>query len=110
MSKSRPFPSLVRKLEVMVRRAIGALRIWSELFTTLRVPKIFNLRIDQYERANIASNTYYDRLLDHGVSLVPAQDCVGTFLLTFKHYPQRRKAASFYLDEVMQKLKESPQK
>ena len=75
-------------------------------FTTLRVPKIFNLRTDPYERADITSNTYYDWLLDHAFLLVPAQDYVGEFLTTFKEYPPRQKAASFNMDEVMQKLKE----
>jgi len=41
---------------------------------------------------------------------VPAQDYVGQFLMTFKEYPQRQKAATFNLDEVMQKLKEAPAK
>ena len=94
------------KLVFMEQRARGTLRIWSEPFVTLRVPKIFNLRLDPYERADITSNTYYDWLLDHVFLLVPAQDYVGKFLMTFKEYPQRQKAASFNLDEVMQKLKE----
>ena len=90
----------------MEQRAPGTLRVWAEPFTTLRVPKIFNLRTDPYERADITSNTYYDWLLDHAFLLVPAQDYVGKFLMTFKDYPQRQKAASFNLDEVLQKLKE----
>jgi arylsulfatase len=44
--------------------------------------------------------------LDHAFLLVPAQDYVGQFLLTFRDYPQRQKAAGFNMDEVMQKLKE----
>jgi arylsulfatase A-like enzyme len=51
------------------------------------------------------SNTYYDWLMDH--VFAPAQDYVGRFLMTFKGFPQRQKAASFNLDEVLQKLKES---
>jgi len=39
---------------------------------------------------------------------VPAQDYVGKFLMTFKEYPQRQKAASFHLDDALQKLKEAP--
>ncbi len=62
--------------------------------------------LDPYERADITSNTYYDWLLDHAFLLVPAQDYVGKFLMTFKDYPQRQKAASFNMDEVLQKLKE----
>jgi len=95
------------KLVFMEQRAPGTLRIWAEPFTTLRVPKIFNLRTDPYERADITSNTYYDWLIDHVYLLVPAQDYVGKFLMTFKDYPQRQKAASFNLDDVLQKLKES---
>ena len=95
------------KLVFMEQRAPGTLRIWAEPFTTLRVPKIFNLRTDPYERADITSNTYYDWLLDHVFLLVPAQDYVGKFLMTFKDYPQRQKAASFNLDEVLEKLKEA---
>lgn len=95
------------KLVFMEQRARGTLQIWSEPFTSLRLPKIFNLRTDPYERADITSNTYYDWLLDHAFLLVPAQDYVGEFLMTFKEFPPRQKAASFNLDEVMKKLSES---
>ncbi len=94
------------KLVFMEQRAPGTLRIWAEPFVSLRLPKMFNLRTDPYERADITSNTYYDWLLDHAFLLVPAQDYVGKFLMTFKDYPPRQKAASFNLDEVMQKLQE----
>jgi arylsulfatase len=67
---------------------------------------MFNLRADPYERADVTSNTYYDWLLDHAFLMVPAQAYVGQFLATFKEYPQRQKAASFNLDEVMRKLQE----
>jgi hypothetical protein len=53
------------------------------------------------------SVTYWDWILDHGFAFVPAQAIVGQFLMTFKEYPQRQKAASFNLDEVLQKMKES---
>ena len=85
----------------MEQQAPGTMRIWAEPFTSLRLPKIFNLRTDPYERADITSNTYCDWLLDHAFLLVPAQAYVGQFLATFKDYPQRQKAASFNLDEVL---------
>ena len=85
----------------------GTLRLWAAPFVNLRVPKIFNLRTDPYERADITSNTYYDWLMDHVFLLIPAQDYVGQFLASFKEYPQRQKAASFNLDEVMSKLSDS---
>jgi arylsulfatase len=98
------------KLVFMEQRVPGTLRVWAEPFVTLRVPKIFNLRLDPYERADITSNTYYDWLLDRAFLLIPAQDYVGKFLMTFKEYPQRQKAAAFNLDEVLQNLKENPAK
>jgi len=86
------------------QRVQGTMQIWAEPFVTLRVPKIFNLREDPYEKADITSNTYYDWLINHVFLLVPAQDYVGKFLATFKDYPQRQKASSFNLDEVMKTL------
>ena len=97
------------KLVFMEQRAPGTLRVWAEPFTNLRLPKIFNLRTDPYERADITSNTYYDWILDHAFLLVPAQDYVGQFLTSFKDYPPRQKAASFNMDEVLGKLKEAKQ-
>ena len=69
-----------------------------------RLPWLYNLRTDPYERATITSNTYWDWYLNHVFLLVPAQDIVGKFLGTFKEYPPRQKAASFTIDQVMQKL------
>jgi hypothetical protein len=40
------------------QRVQGTLQIWFEPFVALRVPKIFNLRTDPFERADITSNTY----------------------------------------------------
>jgi arylsulfatase len=95
------------KLVFLEQRVQGTLRLWAEPFTTLRLPKIFNLRIDPYERADVTSNTYYDWLIDHVFLLVPAQDYVGGFIRTFREYPPRQRAASFNVDEVMRKLTES---
>jgi arylsulfatase len=94
------------KLVFMEQRAVGTMRIWAEPFTRLRVPKLFNLRTDPYERADITSNTYYDWFFDHVYLLVPAQQIVGQFLSTFKEFPPRQKAASFSVDQVMEKLTE----
>ena len=92
------------KMVFLEQQVPGTLRIWAAPFVNLRVPKIFNLRTDPYERADITSNTYYDWLMDHVFLLIPAQDYVGQFLASFKEFPQRQKAASFNLDEVMSKL------
>jgi len=94
------------KMIFMEQRSTGTMAVWANPFTPLRIPLIFNLRRDPYEHAQITSNTYYDWLLDHVFLLVPAQDIVGEFLMTFKDYPPRMEAASFSLDKVMEKLQE----
>ncbi len=96
------------KLIFMEQKTPGGFRVWMEPFVPLRVPLMFNLRRDPYERAEITSNTYYDWLIDHAYLLVPAQDYVGQFLMTFRDYPPRQKAASFSLDQVMEKLTAPP--
>jgi arylsulfatase len=98
------------KFVFMEQRAQGTLRVWAEPFVSLRVPKLFNLRTDPYERADITSNTYYDWFIDHAFVMAPAQAYVANFLTTFKEYPQRQKSASFNLDEVLEKMKENPGK
>ena len=92
------------KLIFMEQRSEGTLELWANPFTPLRIPLMFNLRRDPYERSQLTSNTYYDWLIDRAFLLVPAQAYVGNFLATFKEYPPRQKAASFSLDQVMEKL------
>jgi arylsulfatase len=92
------------KIVFKEQRVPGTLQVWSEPFVDLRVPKFFNLRIDPFERADITSNTYYDWLIDRAFLAVPAQALVGEFLQTFREFPPRQKAASFNVDQVMEKL------
>ncbi len=96
------------KMIFMEQRVEATLRAWAEPFVPLRVPLIFNLRRDPYERSQKTSNTYYDWLIDRVYLLVPAQDYVGAFLATFAEYPPRQKPASFSLEQVMEKLTEQP--
>ncbi|WP_394019333.1 arylsulfatase [Xanthobacter pseudotagetidis] len=94
------------KLVFSEQRATGTLRIWAEPFTQLRVPKIFDLRSDPYERADLTSNTYYDWMLDRAYLLVPAQVEVAKFLSTFKEYPPAQRPASFSIDQLQEQLQE----
>jgi len=89
------------------QRTPGTLKIWADPFVALRVPKLFNLRTDPYERADITSNTYYDWLLKRDYIALAAQPIVAQFLATFKEFPPRQKAASFTIDQVMEKMSES---
>jgi arylsulfatase len=94
------------KLIFMEQRVQGTCQIWAEPFVTLRLPMLFNLRTDPFEFAHITSNSYFDWFIDHVFLLVPAQHLVGRFLATFKDFPPRQKAASFTVDQVLEKLKE----
>jgi arylsulfatase A-like enzyme len=95
------------KVVFLEQRAEGTLRIWAEPFVSLRVPKLFNLRTDPFERADITSNTYYDWLLDNDYIILAASALVSQFLETFKEFPPRQKAASFTIDQVVAKLEAS---
>ncbi|MCP4072080.1 MAG: arylsulfatase [Hyphomicrobiales bacterium] len=92
------------KVLFMEQKAETTMRAWIEPWTELRLPLIFNLRRDPYERGYATSNTYYDWLLDRAFLLVPAQVYVRGFLQTFKEFPPRQEAASFSLSKVMKKL------
>jgi len=86
------------------QRAPGTMLVWGEPFVKTRIPWLFNLRTDPYERATITSNTYWDWYFDHVYLLVPLQTYVGQFLATFEEFPPRQKAASFTIDQVMEQL------
>jgi arylsulfatase A-like enzyme len=92
------------KFIFMEQRVTGTLQIWQEPLVVLRFPKLFNLRTDPYERADITSNTYWDWVLDHVYLFLPAQKFVADFLQTFVEFPPRQKAASFTIDQVLEKL------
>jgi arylsulfatase len=92
------------KVAFSVQDVEGTFEVWQNPFRTLRVPYIFNLRTDPYERASITSNDYNNWLIEHTWALVPIQRKVGEFIATFKEYPPRAKAASFTVDQVMETL------
>jgi arylsulfatase len=90
------------------QRATGTLRVWAEPFTKLRMPKLFNLRSDPYERADITSNTYYDWLISDGAGVfIAAPPVVGAFLATFKEYPPSQRPSSFSIDQLVEKMQRS---
>jgi arylsulfatase A-like enzyme len=92
------------KLVFIEMREQGTAAIWAEPFVELRMPKLFDLRADPFEQADITSNTYWDWVIEHVYLFVPAQKYVGDFLATFKEFPPAQKPASFNLEEVKRKL------
>jgi hypothetical protein len=78
--------------------------VCAEPFVPLRVPKLFNLRIDPFERADITSNTYWQWVVENGFIVMAAQPIMGDFLKTFIEYPPRQKAATFTIDQALEKM------
>ncbi len=95
------------KFVFMEQRWPGTLQVWAEPFTRLRSGKMFDLRADPYERADITSNTYYDWTMDHLFLVVPSQAYVVKFIETFKEFPPRQKPASFGIDQALETLQQS---
>jgi arylsulfatase len=88
------------------QRVEGTMRIWAEPFVQLRVPKVFNLRTDPYERADITSNTYYEWFLYHDYIALAASMMLVPFLESFKAFPPRQKPGSFSIDQALQKMQD----
>jgi arylsulfatase len=95
------------KCVFMEQRCPGTMQVWGEPFTVLRVPKLYNLRTDPFERADVTSNTYWDWYINKGYMIMAAQALVTPFLATFKDFPPRQKAASFTIDQAMEKMEAS---
>lgn len=81
--------------------------VWSNPFVQLRMPKLFNLRSDPFERADTNANSYNDWWIEHVFLLVPAQRHVAEQLATFEAFPPRQKPAKFNVSEVLNRLREA---
>ena len=98
-----------RRLESPFHGAAGPrVGVWQEPLVALRVPKLFNLRSDPFERAGEDASMFYDKwMVDRTFLLVPAQAIVGEFLKTFKEFPPRQKPASFSIDQALEKAQQT---
>jgi arylsulfatase A-like enzyme len=93
------------KIVFMEQRKQGTLGIWAEPFTILRVPKLFNLRTDPFERADVTSNSYWDWFIDRDYITAYGVAITTAFLQTFKDFPPRHEPASFSVNKAVDKLK-----
>ncbi|WP_062604570.1 arylsulfatase [Caballeronia calidae] len=82
------------------QRAPGGFAVWNNPLTCLRVPKIFNLRMDPYERADIVSDQYYDWTTQNVYVTYGAIAQTAKFLETFVAYPPAQTPASFTVDGI----------
>ncbi len=92
------------KVVFMEQRVQGTLQIWLEPFVVLRGPKIYNLRTDPFERADITSNTYFDWYFYHDYMAQGAVAICTEFLKTFEEFPPAQRAATFSIDQAIEKL------
>src|SRR5262249_28375905 len=89
---------------VFAEQRADAFKVWSEPLVKLRVPLIFNLRSDPFEKAQHESIYHPDWMARRVFLLVPAQEYVGKWISSFKDFPPRQKPASSSIDEVIKKL------
>ncbi|HTH89903.1 arylsulfatase [Mycobacterium sp.] len=92
------------KAVFLEQRCKGTLQVWAEPFTHLRLPKLYNLRTDPYEFADVTSNTYYEWLIRHDYFIFYMTAMATKFLETFKEFPPRHEPASFSVDQAVEKL------
>ena len=96
------------KCVFMEQRCNGTMQVWAEPFTRLRIPKLFNLRTDPYERADVTSNTYYDWFLHNAYFIYVAQAGAAKVVESFKDFPPAQKPGTFTIDQAMAKMSELP--
>lgn len=81
------------------------LQVWREPFVHLRLPLLFNLRRDPFEKAQHNSNTYHDWMIDRAFVLVPLQAVASKFLMTLKDYPPSQAPGDWSLDSLERQIK-----
>jgi arylsulfatase A-like enzyme len=91
---------------VWLENRAQAFEVWREPFVQLRVPLIFNLRRDPFEKAQHNSNTYNDWMLDRPYIIVPITELAAKFLKTMVDYPPSATAGSFNLSKMQKQIEE----
>jgi arylsulfatase len=82
------------------------LQVWREPFIKLRLPLLFNLRRDPFEKAYENSNTYHDWMIDRAYVLGPMQTVAARFLMTMKEYPPSQKPGDWSLESLEKQIKD----
>jgi len=80
------------------------LQIWREPFIELRMPLLFNLRRDPYERAQHNSNTYHDWVIDRAFMLGPMQVVATRFLETLREFPPSQTPGDWSLSTIEKQI------
>jgi arylsulfatase len=83
------------------------MNVWKMPATPLRVPIITDMMTDPFEYAWDASAYYEKWVMEHAFLALPAVAKVAAYMATYKDFPPRQRAASFSIDQVMEKVNAS---
>jgi arylsulfatase A-like enzyme len=81
------------------------LQVWREPMVKLRLPLLFNLRRDPFERSQHNSNTYHDWMIDRAFVLGPMQMVASQFLITMKDFPPSQTPGDWSLESLERQIK-----
>jgi arylsulfatase len=95
------------KVTFMEQRCKGTMQVWAEPFTRLRLPKLYNLRTDPYEFADVTSNSYWDWFIHHAYIIFGAWRLMDQWAATFKDFPPVQHPNSFTIDDALKALSTS---
>jgi arylsulfatase len=76
--------------------------VWREPFVFLRIPKLFHLRRDPYEKADTDSNAYNEWWADRTPRIAQAAEVIAQFLGSLRQFPPSQRPASFTIDQVFE--------
>jgi arylsulfatase A-like enzyme len=89
---------------VFLENRAERLQIWREPFIELRLPYLFNLRRDPFEKAQHNANTYEDWMIDRAYAIVPMQALALKYFESLQEYPPSQRPGSFNLDKVLEQI------
>jgi arylsulfatase len=91
------------KVLFLEQRAHGW-EVWADPMVPLRMPRLYNLRSDPFERAENEAIGYAQWFFDRMFAFVPAQTIVKEFMQTFVEFPPRQKPASFSIEQADEQI------
>ncbi|GAB3766433.1 arylsulfatase [Ramlibacter monticola] len=96
------------KMVFMEQRTQGTMAVWVDPFVRLRGVKLYNLRTDPYEYADITSNSYWDWVIQRAYIVYGAQAVAAKFASTFKDFPPVQTPNTFTIDDALKMMAEPP--
>lgn len=95
------------KMVFLEQRGHG-FEVWQEPFFELRLPKLFDLLGDPFERADHESANYDMWRFDRAFMVLPAVAYVSQHLATYADFPPRQEPGAFNLGQALEKISSNP--